>query len=322
MKFLLKCLLPCLVFLVFGARVAFASDWQVFQLPTKASFLDITFQDEQVQHGWLVGTDATLFETKDGGLTWEERNLSLDGIYRFVSVSFKGDEGWIVGKPALLLHTTDGGQSWSKVGLSAKLPGDPQMITALAPNSAELATDLGAIYRTEDGGKNWKAMVRQAVGALRNLNRSVDGRYIAVSAKGNFYSTWNPGDDAWTQHNRNSSRRVQNMGFGHNNRLWMLNRGGQIQFSKPNQIEEWEKPDFPKATEGYGMLDLEYQDDQHIWASGGSSHLIYSSDSGDTWVRVEDVRDAGANFYSINFFNPDRGFILCQDGKILVYRRS
>jgi photosystem II stability/assembly factor-like uncharacterized protein len=322
MKSVLQFLLTCLVVLVGGARLALASDWQLLQLPTKASLLDITFQDEQVQHGWIVGTDATLFETTDGGLHWEQRQLNLDGNYRFVSVSFKGDEGWIVGKPALLLHTTDGGKTWTRIGLSSKLPGDPQMITALGENRAELATDLGAIYQTQDGGKTWKAMVKQAVGAVRNLNRSADGRYIAVSAKGNFYSTWSPGEDAWTQHNRNSSRRVQNMGFGNNNQVWMLNRGGQIQFSKPNTLEEWEKPDFPKATEGYGMLDLAYQDDQHIWASGGSSHLIYSEDGGKTWTRIEDVRNAGANFYSIKFFTPDRGFILCQDGKLLVYRRA
>lgn len=320
MKVLLKLFLTVLLTFVVGVKAVFAADWYLIQLPTKASLLDITFQDEQLQHGWLVGTEATLFETKDGGLTWEQRNLKLDGLYRFVSVSFQGNEGWIAGKPALLLHTLDGGKSWTKVGLSAKLPGDPQMITALGPNSAEMATDLGAIYQTQDGGRTWKALVKQAVGAVRNLNRSPDGRYIAVSAKGNFYSTWSPGEDAWTQHNRNSSRRVQNMGFGPDQRVWMLNRGGQMQFSKPATLEEWEKPLFPKATEGYGMLDLAYQDEQHLWASGGSSHLLYSEDGGKTWERVENVRHVGANFYSIDFFRPDRGFILCQDGKLLVYR--
>ncbi len=320
MKVLLKLFLAVLLTFGVGVKAVFAADWYLIQLPTKASLLDITFQDEQLQHGWLVGTDATLFETKDGGLTWEQRNLKLEGLYRFVSVSFQGNEGWIAGKPALLLHTLDGGKSWTRVGLSAKLPGDPQMITALGPNRAEMATDLGAIYQTQDGGRTWKALVKQAVGAVRNLNRSPDGRYIAVSAKGNFYSTWSPGDDAWTQHNRNSSRRVQNMGFGPDQRVWMLNRGGQIQFSKPATLEEWEKPLFPKATEGYGMLDLAYQDEQHIWASGGSSHLLYSEDGGKTWERVENVRHVGANFYSIDFFRPDRGFILCQDGKLLVYR--
>ncbi|MFN3362197.1 MAG: photosynthesis system II assembly factor Ycf48, partial [Pseudanabaenaceae cyanobacterium] len=298
MKVLLKLFLAVLLTFGVGVKAVFAADWYLIQLPTKASLLDITFQDEQLQHGWLVGTDATLFETKDGGLTWEQRNLKLEGLYRFVSVSFQGNEGWIAGKPALLLHTLDGGKSWTRVGLSAKLPGDPQMITALGPNRAEMATDLGAIYQTQDGGRTWKALVKQAVGAVRNLNRSPDGRYIAVSAKGNFYSTWSPGDDAWTQHNRNSSRRVQNMGFGPDQRVWMLNRGGQIQFSKPATLEEWEKPLFPKATEGYGMLDLAYQDEQHIWASGGSSHLLYSEDGGKTWERVENVRHVGANFYS------------------------
>jgi len=77
--------------------------------------------------GFLLGTRQTLLETKDGGKTWEPRNIEAakdEGFnYRFNSISFNGAEGWIVGKPAILLHTTDGGTNWERVPLSAKLPG-------------------------------------------------------------------------------------------------------------------------------------------------------------------------------------------------------
>lgn len=313
-----------LINLVFvDVKAAFASEantWYKIELPTKSMPLDLDFTGSDPQHGWLVGSECTLLETSNGGNTWEVRHLDLgDGNYRFMSVSFSDNEGWIAGKPGLLLHTVDGGQSWSRIALSSKLPGDPFLVKALGPNSAEMATDIGAIYRTQDAGQNWKAMVTQAVGAVRNLNRNEDGRYIAVSAKGNFYSTWQPGDAAWLQHNRNSSRRVQNMGYGPDGRTWMLNRGGQLQFSKVNTIDEWEKPQFPRDAEGYGMLDLAYQDENNIWVASGSSKLLHSDDRGATWHKEEALEDVGANFYKVVFFDRNRGFILGQSGTLLAY---
>jgi photosystem II stability/assembly factor-like uncharacterized protein len=74
--------------------------------------------------------------------------------YRFQNISFSpsGNEGYIIGKPAILYHTTDGGKSLERVPLSARLPGNPLVITALDDTGkAEMAMDEGAIYTTSDG---------------------------------------------------------------------------------------------------------------------------------------------------------------------------
>jgi photosystem II stability/assembly factor-like uncharacterized protein len=293
--------------------------WTLVPLPSPDTPIDLTFSDIDPNHGWIVGTNASLLETTDGGNTWKARALDLgEGNYRFVSVSFYGDEGWIAGKPALLLHTEDGGKTWARIGLSSKLPGDPALIKALGPGMAEMATDIGAIYRTQDKAQNWRAMVTQAVGTVRNLFRNPDGRYIAVSAKGNFYSTWAPGDSAWTQHNRNSSKRVNNMGYTPDGRVWMLNRGGQLQFTKSSNLDDWDKPEIPKVAEGFGLLDLAFQDQNRVWVTGGSSRLLYSEDGGKSWQREKFTENVGANLYRIYFFG-DRGFILGQAGTLLKY---
>ena len=97
--------------------------------------------------GFLLGTRQTLLETKDGGRTWEPRSVQAaqdEGFnYRFNSISFNGAEGWIVGRPAILLHTKDGGANWERVPLSAKLPGNPVLVTATSgkEGQAEMVTD-------------------------------------------------------------------------------------------------------------------------------------------------------------------------------------
>jgi photosystem II stability/assembly factor-like uncharacterized protein len=296
--------------------------WQLVSLPTEETLSDVAFADSN--HGWLVGKNATLLETTDAGKSWELRSLDLgdDQIYSFLSVSFSGQDGWIVGQPSLLLHTTDGGKSWMRIPLSEKLPGSPYTITALGPQSAEMTTDVGAIYQTKDGGKTWQAMVQEAVGVLRNISRSDDGKYVAVSSRGSFYSTWKPGQDSWEPHNRNSSRRLQNMGYGKDGRLWLLARGGIVQFSAEDSTEDWEDPLSPEYATSWGLLDLAYRTPEEIWLAGGSGNLMVSFDGGKTWQKDREVEDIPSNFYRIVFVSPERGFILGQRGTLLRYQQA
>lgn len=293
--------------------------WEVVTLPVESTMLDVGFIDNQ--HGWMVGKQTTLLETLDGGRTWEPVALNLDDeqVYNLNSVSFDGSDGWIVGEPSLLLHTKDGGQSWSRVPLSDKLPGVTSTITALGPDQAEMTTDVGAIYRTEDGGYHWKAMVAQAVGVYRNISRSPNGEYVTVSARGNFYSTWKPGQAAWEQHNRESSRRLQNMGFGRDGRLWLLARGGLVRFSESDTLEDWSEAIAPEFSTSWGLLDLAYRTPGEIWISGGSGNLLRSTDGGKTWLKDRAVENVPSNLYKIVFLNPEQGFILGQGNTLLRY---
>ncbi len=297
-----------------------ANPWKIITLPTEAIFSDVAFTADP-DRGWLVGTQATMFETTDGGNTWQEKSLNLgEEKVALSAISFNGNEGWVVGKPSILLHTNDGGDSWSRIPLSAKLPGYPDGIVALGDGTAEMVTNLGAIYKTTDGGKNWKALVEGAVGVARNIHRSENGKYVAVSAKGNFFSTWEPGQTEWTPHQRTSSRRLQNMGFSDDESLWLLARGGQIQFSESENYEEWQEPIYPEFSASWGFLDVAYRTPEEIWLAGGSANLLRSTDSGQTWSKDRDVEDIPSNFYKIVFVNPDKGFVLGERGTLLKYQ--
>ncbi|MEM6835706.1 MAG: photosynthesis system II assembly factor Ycf48 [Cyanobacteria bacterium P01_C01_bin.120] len=312
----------------FGCGNAFLPElednpWEVVHLDTAATLSDVAFTDDP-DHGWLVGSRNTLMETRDGGQTWTARalNLSENQSFAFTSVSFAGEEGWVAGQPQVLLHTTDGGDSWERVPLSDKLPGSPLLITALGPAEAELATDVGAIYRTRNSGKNWKGIVLGAVGVVRNMSRNVDGSYAAVSSRGNFYSLWKPGELEWRPYNRESSRRLQNIGFDKNGGLWLLERGGQIQFSLTGEADDWQEPVTPELATSWGFLDAAFRTPNELWVSGGSGTLYSSPDDGLTWFKDADVDNVPSNLYRIVFSNPEQGFILGQDGYLLRYAGS
>ena len=300
-----------------GLPQAAASPWQPVDIHTKSNPLDLAFSDSQ--HGFLVGSNRLILETNDGGASWQERALDLppEENFRLISIDFSGDEGWIVGQPGLLLHSSDAGQSWSRLFLDTKLPGEPYLVTALGKSSAELATNVGAVYRTSDAGNSWQAEVEDAAGAVRDLRRGPDGQYVSVSSLGNFFATWNPGEPVWTPHQRVSSQRLQAMGFQPDQGLWMLARGAQLRFNgDAANPEDWGKAVVP-ITNGYGYLDMAWDPTGTIWTGGGSGTLLSSRDGGKSWQKDAVGAAQPTNFTRIAFLEGGKGFVLGERGSLL-----
>ncbi|KAL6781579.1 HCF136 [Auxenochlorella protothecoides x Auxenochlorella symbiontica] len=326
-----------------SAGPVLSKDWAIVDLPIDPGvvLLDVDFTSSDPNHGFLLGTRQTLLETKDGGRNWEPRSVAAaqeEGFnYRFNSISFQGDEGWIVGKPAILLHSTDGGTNWERVPLSAKLPGTPVLITALeGKGAAELTTDQGAIYVTDNGGQNWTAAVKETVdatlnrvissgisgasyyeGSFSNISRSNRGSYVAVSSRGNFFMTWRPGQAYWTPHNRPATRRLQNMGFTPSERLWLTTKGGDLYYTDLDTQSKFEQAKL--GSRGFGILDVNFANQKVGFACGGSGSLFKTEDGGDSWKRERSTDDVAANLYQIKFTHGNNGFILGNNGVLLRY---
>ena len=296
--------------------VATSSPWQAQNLDTESNPLDVGFTDSS--HGFLVGSNRMIQETNDNGVSWNERSLDLpeEENFRLISIDFNGDEGWIAGQPGLLMHTTDSGQNWTRLFLDTKLPGEPYLITALGKHSAELATNVGAVYATQDSGVTWEAKVSDAAGSVRDLRRREDGGYVSVSSLGNFYATWEPGDSVWQVHQRVSSQRLQSIGYQPDGQLWMLARGAQIRLNdEPGNLDSWSKAIIP-ITNGYGYMDMAWDADGAIWAGGGNGTLLVSRDGGDSW-EMDPVGDRQPSNFTRMVFDGERAFVLGERGNLL-----
>jgi photosystem II stability/assembly factor-like uncharacterized protein len=109
------------------------------------------------------------------------------------------------------------------------------------------------------------------------------------------------------------------MGFGEDGKLWLLARGGQLQFTTSEDAESWDEVLYPEPSTSWGLLDLSFRTPEEIWASGGSGNLLVSFDQGKTWKKDRDVETVPSNLYKIVFLNPEKGFVLGQNGIILKY---
>lgn len=138
-----------------------------------------------------------------------------------------------------------------------------------------MCTESGAIYVTNNTAYTWKAAVQETVdatlnrtvssgisgasyyeGNFSNLVRSSSGRYIGVSSRGNFYMTWSPGDTAWAPHNRPSTRRLQNLGWTNDERIWVTTRGGDLLVSSEPGVDAATFTNASINSRGFGLLDV------------------------------------------------------------------
>lgn len=331
------------------AEAASTKMWKQVALPFEDTLYDIDF--DSPTHGYIVGSRGSFAETSDGGNTWEARSFSnLDAeeevTYRFTVASFTDGEGWVLGKPSLMLHTKDAGQTWERIPLSPKLPGEPTSILSLGPNKAEMTTSSGAVYVTENAGRNWKAQVKETIdatlnrisssgvsgasyftGSIVNQQRDDDGSYIAVSSRGNFFLTWKPGQDFWIPHNRGTPRRIQNMGFVEGNidkGLWMTLNGGKLLVSPGGVDLNSEDLDFREAnikTGGYGITDVAWRSKDEVWAVGGSNTMYVSFDGGKSFNFDKSANAIPGNLYNVKFFKDfgNAGWALGSNGLLLKY---
>ncbi len=308
-----------------GVKMNESSPWETIQFEDQSNALDIDFIDNK--HGFLVGSNRLIMESKDGGKSWEKRSLDIpaEENFRLLDIDFKGSEGWLIGQPSLVMHTIDEGKNWTRLSLG-KLPGQPFLVSTTDEGSAQLATTSAAIYVTSNSGETWEAKVADPSeqGGIRDLRRTSEGDYVSVSSLGNFFSTLDSESDTWIAHQRASSKRVQSIGFNPNGNLWMLSRGAEIRFNEDsNDFENWSKPIVP-ILNGYNYLDMGWDPEGNIWAGGGNGTLIVSKDDGKTWSSDPIASNLPTNFIKIQFLEKDeldspKGFILGERGYILKW---
>jgi len=245
------------------------------------------------------------------------------------------------------LHTKDAGKNWERIPLSPKLPGEPTSILALGPNSAEMTTNSGAVYITDNAGRNWKAQVKETIDATLNRitssgvsgasyftgsiigdRRDTEGAHLAVSSRGNFFLTWEPGSDFWIPHNRGTSRRIQNMGFVEGDikkGVWMTLNGGKLLVSAKDVSLSADTFDFTEAnikTGGYGITDVAWRTSDEVWAVGGSNTMYVSFDGGKSFQFDKSANSFPGNLYNVKFYKEfdNAGWALGSNGSLFKYK--
>jgi len=109
--------------------------------------------------GWGVlysASGPSLMASRDGGLTWQTLSTVSSGQVISLAVSFSDPRMLFAGTPNGIARSTDGGVTWTALGPRA-IPILAVAVTPSDPNRVFALSNNGEIYRTGDGGDNWRS---------------------------------------------------------------------------------------------------------------------------------------------------------------------
>ncbi len=171
-------------------------NWQLAQVPIRVLLTAVHMHDPQT--GWAVGHDAAILRTRDGGASWQMVHHAPEEERPLLDVWFRDARtGFAVGAYGYFLSTEDGGDTWSSRTVSE----DDFHLNALlpvAPNRLFIAAEAGVIYRSDDGGDNWRELPSPYTGSWFSALALEDGQLLLLGIRGHLFRSEDNGDN-WTQ---------------------------------------------------------------------------------------------------------------------------
>ncbi len=133
--------------------------WAQLEVPVRSPLTAVSFTD--AQNGWVVGHDAVVLHTGDGGKTWTLQNFQPELENPFLSVlALDKDHAYAVGAYGLFYKTEDGGGTWGEVNAPVVKDAGLHMysIRKLKNGDLFIAGEQGLLILSTDGGKTWNKL--------------------------------------------------------------------------------------------------------------------------------------------------------------------
>jgi photosystem II stability/assembly factor-like uncharacterized protein len=176
------------------------ADWAQVQTPVRSPLTAVSFADEM--NGWVVGHDAVILATKDGGKTWAMQNFAPELEKPFLDViALDANNVLAFGAYGLLYKTSDGGTTWAMAD-APEIRGDELHFngaTKLGNGGVLAVGEQGMLGLSTDGGATWTKLASPYDGSYYGALPIGDAGALVYGLRGNVYKTNDVAKGPWTQ---------------------------------------------------------------------------------------------------------------------------
>jgi photosystem II stability/assembly factor-like uncharacterized protein len=244
--------------------------------------------------GWTAGASGTLLATHDGGLTWQQLpKPSEDSI--LVILFADESNGWLLcdrdefklssndEARNYLLRTDNGGRTWRRITISGN-DTHATLVRMIFSQSDQiwLLGEMGTIFKSVDGGENWKRQpfvtryVLRAGDFLSADQGWLVGAGATVIQTSDSGGSWHGGlfDKAAARLKLNA------VSFADRNFGWVVGGEGRI-YATLDGGRTWMPQNSTVAVE---LRDVKFLDASEGWVAGDDGTLLHTTDGGTHWV--------------------------------------
>ena len=272
---------------------------------------DVQFID--MNHGWIVGDNGTIYRTLDGGNTWISPSVlptssDIRGVY-FINNMV----GWAVRSSGRVLKTIDGGDTWSITNTITSETLYSVFFTDVDTGWA--VGNNGEIIKTTNGGSNWTSQTLSENDRLWRVYFINNQIGWAVGQNGLAVKTSN-GGTTWNVMPTNTSNDLRGIHFNNADTGWIAGHNGTILHTSDGGIT-WDKQD---ATTTVNLRDIAMVGNDGF-AVGSDGRIIHTYDGGKNWIR-QDNSLATDDLWSIAMLDKHNIWAVGENGLIQQTQRG
>jgi photosystem II stability/assembly factor-like uncharacterized protein len=162
--------------------------WQQSPSPADVMLTRVRFAD--ANHGWVLGYDASILQTVDGGKTWTLQHYDPKGRALYDLLFLNAQKGLAVGAYGQMLETQDGGKTWvAQDSPLTRLGVHLNVLLKLSDGSLFVAGERGLMARSRDEGASWQALNSPYAGSFFGAQEKGEKGLLLYGMRGNLFST-------------------------------------------------------------------------------------------------------------------------------------